>query len=114
MALLQFILEQLLGYLFYAMLCVPFVTWAGVVTYRGTAGSSSGYPGHAVAFWFLGLPGGLIAYGVLRGFEVADPANPYAVDEWGQILFLSTMPAAGLILGCILGMIVGASERERI
>ena len=112
--LIQFLLEPLLGYAFYAVACVPFVVWAGVATRASTAARSSGYPGHAVTFWFLFLPLAMFATGLIRGFDVRDAATPYIDDEWGQVLTLLTVPAVGWLVGYVIGAIVGSSERERV
>jgi hypothetical protein len=110
----QFLPEALLGSVFYAIGCVPFAVWAGLVTRRGAASGSSGYPGHGATFWFLFLPLALFITGLVRGFDTSDPATPYLTDEWGQVLTLLTVPAAGWLFGYVVGVIVGSSERDRV
>ncbi|MBS9719082.1 hypothetical protein JYU29_00090 [Tianweitania sp. BSSL-BM11] len=111
LASLSFLVEPLLGYAFYAVACVPFVVWAGVATRNSTAARSGSYPGHAVTFWFLFLPLTLFATGLIRGFDLSDPATPYIDDEWGQVLTLLTVPATGWLLGYVVGVIMGSNER---
>ena len=111
---MQFLLEALLGSVFYAIGCVPFVVWAGLVTRRAAAASVTGYPGHGATFWFLVLPLALFITGLVRGFDTSDPAMPYLTDEWGQVLTLLTVPAAGWLFGYVLGVIIGGKERERV
>ena len=111
---MQFLLEALLGFVFYAVACVPFIVWAGLVTRRASAAGSNGYPGHGATFWFLLLPLVLFITGLVRGFDISDPATPYIEDEWGQVLTLLTVPAAGWLLGYVVGAIAGRNARERI
>jgi hypothetical protein len=110
----QFFLEALLGSIFYAIACVPFLVWAGLVTRRASAAGNNGYPGHGPTFWFLLWPVSLFITGLVRGFDVSDPAMPYLEDEWGQVLTLLTVPAAGWLLGYIIGVIVGRKAREQV
>lgn len=114
LVLVQVLFEPLLGTLFYATACVPFVVWAGLVTRRGSAAGNSGYPGHGPTFWFLLLPLALFITGLVRGFDISDPATPYLDDEWGEVLTLLTVPALGWLLGYVIGVIVGRSERDRV
>lgn len=111
--LVRFLLEPLLGFAFYAIGCVPFVVWGGLVTRRGAAAGRTSYPGHGPTFWFVLLPLALFITGLVRGFDVSDPATPYLDDEWGQVLTLVTVPAVGWFLGYIIGLIVGRNERDR-
>lgn len=90
-------------YLLYAMAAVPFAVWTGRSTYGAIRTSEARQAGTGRLVWFVVLPFVLIAYGLLRGYDVRDAADPFADDEWGQMLFLFAAPCAGMIAGYAIG-----------
>ena len=95
-------------YAIYLMIGVPFAVWAGRSTFA-RARQRQGYPGNASALWLVVVPAMVIAYGVIRGFDIGQTGRGAWRDEWGEVLFLMAPASAGMIVGFLLGWRRGAS-----
>ena len=99
-------------YLLYLMAAFPFAVWAGQSTYGAVVVAPNRRPGTGRTVWFVVLPAVLVAYGIIRGFDVADPTDSQRADESGQVLFLLVTPCLGLICGYAIGWAAGRKRQD--
>jgi hypothetical protein len=120
MTLLNWLAAALTTGFLYLMGAVPFAVWSGRAAYASVLANASSpdgtgkpRPGLAATLWLVVLPACLIAYALFRGFDVPNDRDPYAADEWGQVLFLILSPCFGLIVGYGLGWLLGRDKARR-
>lgn len=121
MTLLNWLPAALTTGFLYVMAAVPFAVWSGRTAYASVLANAAAHdgkgrlrPGLGATLWLVVLPAGLIAYALFRGFDVPNDSNPYAEDEWGQVLFLILSPCFGLITGYGLGWLLGRDKARRV